>query len=344
MKADAEWDILTELIEHTRAQNAEFSIFDQFSNFFKSRFKYLQAEDKTGKTLLVRIERVVEKFFFISLVVKRKIDALLAMLVISVSHKNLITISQLARALLEHAATLAHLSDQLEKLHNQLQNQSDLKTVEAATRRAEQFVARAYHGKSPKLEPNKENQAIHINDAIKSLQLWLEDAGGYYDFLTEYVHPNSGSNSLISISGAEDILLSIIGDIQRPDAKQIAKIIQELLKSLSAIELRIYANTASIGLTINRAVEHKLKTENMFVTRQLDVIGDGLSKERPLQVPKARDAHESMQTIMKYFQKRGYDIYSQMIGEIKGSPDHVEVIDIYETSKGRRWVLIRHKT
>ncbi len=94
---------------------------------------------------MVRIQRVVEQFFFIGLVVKRKIDALLATLVISVSHKNLITISQLASDLLEHAATLAHLSDQLEKLYNQLQNQSDLKTVEAATRRAEQFVARALY-------------------------------------------------------------------------------------------------------------------------------------------------------------------------------------------------------
>lgn len=344
MKADTEWDVLTELIEHTRAQNARFSVFDQFSNVFKSRFNYVQAEDKTGETLLVRIERVVEKFFFISLVVKRKIDAFLSILVISVSHKNLITISQLARALLEHAATLAHLSDQLEKLHDQLQNQSDLKTIEAATRRAEQFVARVYYGKSPKLEPSKEKQAIHINDAIKSLQLWLSDAGKYYDFLTEYVHPNSGSNSLVSISGAEDTLLSIIGDIQRPDAKQIAKIIQELLKSLSDIELRTYANAASIGLIINRAVEHNLKMENMFVTRQLDVIGDGLSKERPLQVPKARDAHESMQTIMNYFKKRGYEIYSRIIGEVKESRDHVEIVDVYETSRGRRWVLIRHKT
>jgi hypothetical protein len=92
----------------------------------------------------VRIQRVVEKFFFISLAVKR-FDALLAPLVISVSLKKLITISQLASALLEHAATLAHLSDQLEKLYNQLQNQSDLKTVEAATRRAEQFLARALY-------------------------------------------------------------------------------------------------------------------------------------------------------------------------------------------------------
>jgi hypothetical protein len=343
MTAQTPWDSLKELIKKIQAENAKFSAFDQFSKFFKNRLDWVRGKNKLDETPLVRIEIAIEKFFFINLVIKRKIDALLPILGMSIEYRNLIAISQFARALLEHIAALAYLSTQLEKLHSQIQNQSDSKSIEAATQKAEQFLVRAYHGKSPKLEQNKENQAIHINDAIKSLEVWVADASNYYDFLTEYVHPNSGSNSLISISDAEDTLLSIEGDLQRPDAKTIAMISQELLASVSAIELHTYSHASFIGLLINRAINHELRTENMFVVRQLDVVGDGLSKETPMKVPKARDAFESMQTIMSFFQKKNYEIYSQTIGDMKQINGYMEILDIYETSKGRLWVLIRHK-
>jgi hypothetical protein len=142
----------------------------------------------------------LEQFMFVSLVCRRKIDAINQLLRYSTEAQNAIALAHGARSLVEHVAVQAEITRALNQFGEQIKGQTDGVRINDAMSKAEEYLTRCYFGKSPKVERNKSQQAIHIHDCIDTLEVESPGLSESYDFLCEFVHPNHGSNSLVSSS------------------------------------------------------------------------------------------------------------------------------------------------
>ena len=97
----------------------------------------------------------------------------------------------------------------LSGVHDDLAKRTN--TLTDAIKRQREFVYKLYYGESPKKLQSKVAQ-FHVDDFRKILRKDYAEEGAVYEQLCEYVHPNYGSNLLVSsgVLGA--------GQLNRPAA------------------------------------------------------------------------------------------------------------------------------
>lgn len=102
---------------------------------------------------------------------------------------NEIVLFNLVRAFIEHTASMAYQISALEKASAELPKKTTLKPYS-------ETIAR-HHLKVKKLYYN-EAANVHVNDILKELASHYRNVRRDYERLCEFVHPNFGSNRLVS--------------------------------------------------------------------------------------------------------------------------------------------------
>jgi hypothetical protein len=333
-----ELDIFLQKISEFKEASSRLSNLDEFSKHFEERRKVFEGfgENVSSeyKEIAISFEDLLEKFFFVTLVNRRKVDAINSLIEFSIDSKNAIALAQGIRALLEHASVIALISKEAEKLKMGLDGLNEFSKIKSLLNKSDSFIYRCYFGKSGKVEHDKAKQAVHINDGLDLLKDRLIDIDKDYDYLCEFVHPNHGSNLLISTSDVEKYLMSIESNFDRDEIIKMIVIGNKTLEVIDGDELFIYSMISILSTVANRFTTKGTKLSNVFSVRKPEIKGDGKTKETALFVSNGRDTAEEMKFIYNHFQKNSYQIYGQNIAEMSDG----FIYDLFETSKGKVWV------
>jgi hypothetical protein len=285
-----------------------------------------------------RFGTVLERFLFVALVCRRKIDAIVELIHYAITTQNAVALAQGARSLVEHVAVQVAIADALHQLHEQLQGQTEGDRIHLALHRAETFFSRCYSGTSPKLEQEKSKQALHVNDCIKLLETKARGAADAYDFLCEFVHPNHGSNMLVSSSDLTLQVESIAIDMSRPEVHRMLEIVETTLNACERFDTHVHSTIAVLGMYVARFSSPKAKISNIYAVRKISPTGDGKTKETAFFFANARDVLEHHEQWKTYVERRRISLYSRQVVAVESNCAY----DLYESSVGQLWHRIEY--
>lgn len=288
-----------------------------------------------------RFSETLERFMFVSLVCRRKIDAINDLVRYAIESQNAIALAQGVRSLVEHVAVQAEIDRAVVQFGERIKGQTEGSKIHDALSKAEEFLLRCYSGKSPKAELRKSIQALHINDCLDTLEAKNSGFSDAYDFLCEFVHPNHGSNSLVSSVELNIQVNSIVIDMSRPEIQRMGEIMLNALEASEEIESSGHSSVALLGFYASRFMQDNSKISNIFAVRKIKPIGDGKSKETAFFFPETRDEKESIELLSKYLQDRKIGVKGRQLAAMERNSAY----DLYTTTLGKLWHRIDyHKT
>ena len=289
------------------------------------------------KGLALRCSGAAFDAFFMGNVCSWKVFHISRALVAAFESVNPVAVAALTRSLIEHLASLCFVCHEIGKLLHSLEGQNSPPKVSAALTRAELVLTRAYYGESSKSKGPKKAEAIHVNDCLTVLEYEVADIYDVYDYLCEYVHPNHGSNRLVSRGELG------CGDLE-PEAGQlnativrIASYCSSALRHFEDVELRLARLCVLLEELSERALAPGCRMENWLSRRPAKPDGDGKTKETAFFFPKARTNGEAVAMIYKFFEDSG--IRTTGIKKI-GAVENDFIFDVFPTEKGTIWFKI----
>lgn len=195
-------EALSLLLNDFRRRQEAFSFLSNYDEAMaRLREKYrlrIESIDSHLKLIAKDLFDIADQSFFLFQVIEWKIDYLAEGLLQAIESKNPLSLANNARGLVEHIASLAGVGSQIDRLENSLRGQQSEKAIKEVIGRAKDYLQRAYYGRSPTASEKQEPKSIHINDSLKVFSKEVKNIQEIYDFLCEYVHPNYGSNLLVS--------------------------------------------------------------------------------------------------------------------------------------------------
>lgn len=330
----------TLLLNEYREGRKHFHVFDDYDlamgEMRATASEKISSLQDPIKSIASRLFAVIDKGFFLVQVCEWKMDYLAEALIHAIETKNPISLANNTRALVEHLATLVAITKELERLHDKLLGQGHEKTINELLERAEKFIHRAYYGKSPKITKKGSEQALHVNECIKALKEDVSNIDEIYDFLCEYVHPNYGSNSLVSTGQLANGRLNPPEESQRDILDRLRRIC-----SLCMLFMRDHAIVRGrILLEIQSLFEFcfvkGVKVNNVFAIKAAKPDGDGKTKETAYFFHKARTKLEAMKLCYEFLQNESCEVGDRTIGAIEGK----FIFDVYKTHKGDIWFKV----
>lgn len=341
MKDYTATEALELLLSDFRERKKTFrAICNYDDSMMQMRRKYRQQiENITDplKSVAENLFKISDQTFFLFQVIEWKIDYLAEGLLHSIQSRNPLSLAINARSLVEHIATIALVGSKINQLEEALRGQQSEATIMKELERGKKFLNQAYYGKSPKVAGEKEVKSIHINDSLKVLSQEIKNIEEIYDFLCEYVHPNYGSNLLVSTGKLASGKLNPPEEFHRETLDKLRRICSYCMLYLREEVTGHLASPIRIQALIDRCFTRGVTLQNVFSIKEAKPVGDGKSKETAYYFPKARTPQEAIQLTYQYLQSEGYDLSG--IKEIGGIEDGY-IYDIHHTDKGKIWVKI----
>lgn len=208
--------------------------------------------------------------------------------------------------------------------------------IHQAMDRAETFLHRAYYGKSRKIASEEDEQAIHVNDYLKALKKEVSDIEDVYDFLCEYVHPNYGSNILVSTGRLASGRLNPPEEFHRETLDRLQRYCFLCMLFLRGRGIEHGAIFIKLQNLFELCFARGAKVNNVFSIKVPKPDGDGKSRETAFFFPKARTAYEAISLCYEFLAKEGYKV----LGRHNGGLGAGVIYDVYQTDKGTIWFKV----
>lgn len=338
--------------EFTASEGLELLLNDFRSKRTKLNFlrNYDEATEESRKNTTHKIEqlnepvksiasslfKIQDEAFFLIQVILWKVDYLCEGLQHALKVKNPLSLANNARSLVEHIATLSTIGRELSKLEHNLKGQQSEKKIREALTKTEKLIHRAYYGQSSKGTKPK-HHSIHINDSLNELKQEIGNIDEIYGTLCEYVHPNHGSNRLVSSGNIASGKLNPPEEFNRDILDQLRRICAYCLIYLNDQGLDHSNAPLRLQVLLDLCYVQGAKLNTVFAIKQANATGDGKSKETALYFKKARTATEAIEMTYTYFEDNGYKLKgSKSIGAMEGG----YIYDVHSTNKGKVWVKI----
>ena len=334
-------EALKMLLEDYRQRREAFSVYSDYDAIMhKMRSSYgakINTLDEPLKSIAQQLFDVADQGFFLFQVIEWKIDYLASALLHAIDTSNPLSLANNARALIEHIASLTGIGAELDRLERSLKGQQSEKIIKKSLGRTKSYLNRAYYGRSPKIEKEKSKQAPHINVSLKVFEKEVPNIKEIYDFLNEYVHPNYGSNILVSSGTISSGRLNPPEDFHRDTLDKLRRICSYCMIYLKdQAEGYLSAPIRLQGL-LDHCFVRGAKLTNVFSVKAAKPKGDGKSQKTAFYFPKARTAQEAIKLTYEYFESEGYELTGMK--EI-GGIEQDYICDIHHTNKGKVWVKI----
>jgi len=322
------------LLREFRADRDKFHVFDDYdASMARMRTTVSEQIEKLRdplKSVASRLFMVTDRGFFLLHVAEWKIDYLAEALIHAIEVNNPIALANNTRGVVEHIAAMVAVLRELETLETTLRGKSDERAIDRLLMKAEGFLHRAYYGTSPKTTAEKANQALHIDDCLKVLKCEIPDAGEMYGFLCEYVHPNYGSNVLVSSGRLAEGRLNPPPDFHRETLDRIRRHCARCMLFLRDRRVQHASVFVRLQGLIDLCFAFGATLNNAFSKRSSRPAGGGNSQATAYWFPRARTPQEAIQLSHEFLQTSGYKVFGQRIGGIGEGV----IYDIYETDRG----------
>lgn len=271
--------------------------------------------------------RLAREMFFMQRVVSTKEKHILRGAKAAVDAGNILVFVYCLRALVEHAGSMARLCEIAAQLKNGLRGINSSRQFEEALARGRKATDKCYYGSS---RDGAETKPVHVHDLVRSLGKVVRNAEQMYGWLSEYVHPNHGSNVLITSgaigSGRMDLPLSE----RVAELEQATTMLGEILVYLNDAGTKLAADLMYFDQTAKRANQPATTIANWLSQKSMKAEGNGRTKESAIHFPRARTKLEAMESIYEYIARLGAEVISQQMVAI----DDEAIIDLMITTKG----------
>ena len=266
--------------------------------------------------------------FHLLLVNQFKIKEIGRGVVAALEAHNETVVFNLARAFVEHTAALAYQVATLKKAVFEIPRKPDIKSLEAAISRHRTTANKLYYN---------EKADIHVNDMIDVLIKHYASAKRDYDDLCEFVHPNYGSNRLVSSGQLGTGQIRSYAAELAPELDKVSKIIEQCA-SVTSDDLSLAGTRllVKIGSWTEIACQDGVKLSQVFSLRSA-TSGDGKTKETAIFFKKARTHHEAIEAFYKYLESENIVIFSRQQAAIESG----FLFDMVATDRGTIWVKYR---
>jgi hypothetical protein len=231
----------------------------------------------------------------------------------------------LARAFIEHTAALAYQLSVLDKAVGDFPKKTDLKTLQETLARHHKAVKKLYYN---------ERAEIHVHDMIKILTRHYDTARAEYDALCEFVHPNYGSNKIVSSGrlGAGQI---------RSHAEEIARdlaMAHQLIERCAMLVEHDFSRTAANHLSklnswVEIACQDGAKLSQIFSLRTA-ISGDGKTKGTAFFFWKARTHREAVEAFYDFLRTEKLTVENRR----QAGFEQDFLYEVVRTNSGHLWV------
>lgn len=168
--------------------------FDTLLDRSKARLPLDEGGNETVKVAHL-LHELAYAHFFSTLVFRFKTREIARGIFDAETQCNLVVLFNLTRAFMEHTASLAFQNQALEKAVSDIETKQVFDQVDRTIRKHRKIVDRLYYGGE---SGPKDAKRLHTNDLLEALAKVDERAARDYATLCEFVHPNYGSNLLVS--------------------------------------------------------------------------------------------------------------------------------------------------
>lgn len=265
-----------------------------------------------------------------ALIIGSKIRTLAGSGIGALDRRELLVLAFVARAIIEHSGTAAHLVRTAKARHTEARKNPSKKNIEKNFKLLEKKMNQFFLGSGvlgSKVPP------IHVNDGVTDLEKEEPSIKAIYDELCDFVHPNYGANSVVCDGNSIDDVLLDNGLSERLTT------IRDKLYTHTLTAFRVSQNQILSLLSIctliedlaERLLHPSSKTpDNAFADRKIVVKFDGKTPESALFFEKARTWGETYDELTKFAEKNGIELRGRMVhGIVDG-----RMIDRYETNQG----------
>ncbi|HYX33479.1 MAG TPA: hypothetical protein VE954_10225 [Oligoflexus sp.] len=269
-----------------------------------------------------------------ALIIGSKIRSLAVSGIGALERQELLVLAFVARAIIEHSGTAAHLVQIAKKRYNDALKNPSKKSIEQNFKLLEKKMNQFFLGSST---TGSTVSPIHVNDGIADLEKEAPGTKNMYDELCDFVHPNYGANSVVCAGNSIDDVL-----LDNCLAERVAPIRDKLysftLKAFSAAQnqdLILLSMCVLIEDLAERLIHPTSKSPNSaFADKKMVVKFDGKTPETALLFEKARTWGEVIDELNKFLEKNGMEKRGRMAhGIVDG-----RMVDCYETNKGPLYV------
>jgi hypothetical protein len=243
----------------------------------------------------------------------------------------------LVRSLFEHLSALSFQVDELRKVSENLARQGDHGKIVGAILKHRSIVERLYYGRDMHGRTGHP-KPFHVNDFRKVLQHDYQEQDMVYATLCDYVHPNYGSNSLVSS-----------GELGRGTLSQPATVFDRQIAFANACTVRCLTLASDYELQgsaqlilldgrIEIASRDGERPATVFSKKGLTHLGDGKGQQTAVEFTKARTHIEAVEMIYRYLEQEKLDLTGpRQTVELKDG----FLFEVLHTNKGPVWFKTR---
>jgi len=306
---------------------------------FEKRSKEITKKNKKVGRTAINLIRTKNYFLFMMLVMDKKIELLIDSLINSLNKENHIAFALSGRSLLEHAGTICYVNKKADKVLSSLVNQTSYEKIKEILETLQGDLNKIYYG-TRFFQDKQHMQSIHINDFIRTLDERYHDANKAYGFLCDFVHPNFGSNILVSDGHLGEGFIDKRFDKNKEIINQMISIVSTTVNNLRE-EIRSFAK---LGMLLDDYIEKSLhKNSSIGIIfkdiKAEDVVrydGDGSNKENAIFFTTARTPPEHIEMQIIYLEENNINYKGREARDIKDG----YIYDAYQTDNGEIWFKV----
>jgi hypothetical protein len=262
-----------------------------------------ELKEKTDDLLAIKRElgiiavslcRLKNQFLFLNLIITTKLTHLIRSIVFALNDNNPLLLALCSRSLIEHAASLSYLMERNNKMLNKAKASKDYKSVSDSLEELHAVYRKMFYG-TRFFKKEGLIESVNVKTLYETyLSKEIINAVNYYDYLSDFVHPNFGSNILISSGELGEGIIDPSIEEKKEIIENILQITGILIKYLSQ---KVW-DFANIGVTLDnvlqKAINPKTTLTSLFAEPGLEHTGDGLSKETAIFFTKPRTKFDHM--------------------------------------------------
>lgn len=315
------------------ADNEElWTAFHDFDRILSNSRQRLPGVDTATEIIDVgrELHALAFEHFHLILVFRSKIKELARGTLSALSDENHVVLFNLARAFMEHTSSLAYQDQALQKAISDISskhNATKIKNSIAIHRNVTRCLY--YGGQGSPVEVAR----IHVNDLLKALGKVYENASSHYDSLCEFVHPNYGSNTLVSSGDLASGRIGIPSDLLLPEIRLAGDVIERCAEIVFELVFNGTRCLAKIDNWITIAGRSDAKISQLFSLRSAHT-GDGKTKDTAIFFNKARTHQESIEAFYKYLEDEGLEMLKRQMAAIESG----FLFELVVTSSRHLWV------
>ena len=328
-----------ELIEKFLEEQSKHSLIKRISyeKELKEKTKNVHIKEKELGVIAVKLCVLKNQYLFLYRIIETKLIYLVRSIIFGLNNSNHLLLALCSRSLIEHCAALSYLIERTDKILKRTKGITEYKTINKNLEELYNVYRKIFYG-TRFFKNEGLVDAVNVLTQIDSyLSSEIKNVRKYYDYLSDFVHPNFGSNVLVSSGGLGEGIIDPPIEEKKEIIENILQITSIIIKYLSYKVL----DFASLGIRIDNYLQKALHTTTtlttLFVELPPEYVGDGKSKETAIFFTNATTKAEHIRMQYEYMRQQGVESIMRYIF-VDDKEDYL--YDVHETKKGKLWFKV----